>query len=58
MYNTIKVEIQDNLLILSLNRPEKRNAINDETILAIEEVFSNIPKSVVPLINAMVAPHY
>ena len=44
--DTIKVEIESNVLILSLNRPEKRNAINDATILAIEEVFSNIPKSV------------
>ncbi|MDZ7878645.1 MAG: crotonase/enoyl-CoA hydratase family protein [Saprospiraceae bacterium] len=42
----IKVEIQDALLFVSLNRPEKRNAINDEVILAIESVFSNIPKGI------------
>jgi (methylthio)acryloyl-CoA hydratase len=42
----IKTEIKGNLLLVSLNRPEKRNAINDETILAIENVFSNIPKNV------------
>jgi (methylthio)acryloyl-CoA hydratase len=44
--NTLKVEVKDNILIVSLNRPEKRNAINDDTILAIENVFSNIPKGV------------
>lgn len=43
---TLTVEVKDNILIVSLNRPEKRNAINDETILAIEKVFSNIPKGV------------
>jgi (methylthio)acryloyl-CoA hydratase len=42
----IIIEIKDNILILKLNRPEKRNAINDETILAIESAFSNIPQGV------------
>jgi (methylthio)acryloyl-CoA hydratase len=43
---TLKIDIRDNILIVALNRPNKRNAINDETILAIEKVFSNIPKGV------------
>ena len=43
---TLKIEVQDNILIVSLNRPEKRNAINDETILSIEKVFSNIPEGI------------
>ncbi len=42
----IQTEIKDTLLFVRLNRPEKRNAINDETILAIEDVFSNVPKHV------------
>jgi (methylthio)acryloyl-CoA hydratase len=42
----IKTEIKENLLFVCLNRPEKRNAINEATILAIENVFSNIPKGV------------
>ena len=44
--STLKIEVKDNILIVSLNRPEKRNAINDETILSIEKVFSNIPESI------------
>jgi (methylthio)acryloyl-CoA hydratase len=44
--DTLKIDIRDNILIVALNRPNKRNAINDETILAIEKVFSNIPKGV------------
>ena len=31
---------------MALNRPDKRNALNDETILAMEEIFSNIPEGV------------
>jgi (methylthio)acryloyl-CoA hydratase len=42
----LNIEQKDEILYVQLNRPEKRNAINDETILAIEDVFSNIPKSV------------
>lgn len=43
---TLQIEIKDNILIVKLNRPEKRNAINDETILTIENVFSNIPQGI------------
>lgn len=43
---TLKIEVKDNILIVALNRPEKRNAINDETILSIEKVFSNIPEGI------------
>lgn len=45
-HSPIKTEIKDNILIVTLNRPEKRNAINDDTILAIENAFLNIPKGV------------
>jgi (methylthio)acryloyl-CoA hydratase len=44
--DTLKVTIQDNILIVALNRPNKRNAVNDEMVLAIEKVFSNVPKHV------------
>jgi (methylthio)acryloyl-CoA hydratase len=46
MYNTLKVSVIDNILVVALNRPTKRNAVNDETISAIEKVFSNIPDGV------------
>lgn len=46
MTETLKLEIQDNILIVTLNRPNKRNAINDETILGLEKIFSNMPKGV------------
>ena len=43
---TLQIEVKDNILIVALNRPDKRNAINDETILNIEKVFSNIPEGI------------
>ncbi|MEO0044492.1 MAG: hypothetical protein RL329_3940 [Bacteroidota bacterium] len=45
-YKMLITEVVDHILIVSLNRPAKRNAVNDETILAIEKVFSNIPTGV------------
>lgn len=39
----LTTEIQDEILLVKLNRPEKRNAMNDKLILAIEQVFSTIP---------------
>jgi (methylthio)acryloyl-CoA hydratase len=44
--DTLKIEVKDSILIVGLNRPNKRNAVNDATILAIEHAFSNIPKGV------------
>ncbi|MEA5141365.1 crotonase/enoyl-CoA hydratase family protein [Arcicella rigui] len=40
------VEQQDEILLVKINRPKKRNAINDELILGLETVFSTIPKGV------------
>ncbi len=42
----ITTEIKDNILLVKLNRPEKRNALNDEIILSIEKVFSNIAEGI------------
>ncbi len=43
MTTFLTTEIRDNLLLVRLNRPEKRNALNDELILGIEQVFTNVP---------------
>lgn len=41
MSNLIETSIQDQFLLVKLNRPEKRNALNDELVLAIEAIFTN-----------------
>jgi (methylthio)acryloyl-CoA hydratase len=46
MTNHLVTEVQDDVLLVKINRPEKRNAINDELVLGIESIFSNIPEGV------------
>jgi (methylthio)acryloyl-CoA hydratase len=46
MTNHLVTEVQDDVLLIKINRPEKRNAINDELVLGIESIFSNIPEGV------------
>jgi (methylthio)acryloyl-CoA hydratase len=43
---SIIVTQEGNTLLLAINRPEKRNAINDELILGIEKIFDNIPADI------------
>lgn len=43
---TITTEIKGNILYVCLNRPQKRNAINDATVRKIEAIFSDIPSEV------------
>ena len=42
----VDTEVRGEILLVRLNRPEKRNAINDATVLGLEEVFSNIPPGI------------
>jgi (methylthio)acryloyl-CoA hydratase len=46
MANHIETDVQENILLVKINRPEKRNAINDELVLGLESIFSNIPDGV------------
>ena len=39
----LQIDIKDEILFVKLNRPDKRNAMNDELVLGIEQTFSNIP---------------
>lgn len=42
----IITEIREGILYVKINRPEKRNALNDATILELEAVFTQIPEEV------------
>src|SRR4030095_11809673 len=40
---SLHAEMFGDILIVKLCRPEKRNALNDETVLGIEKIFTAIP---------------
>jgi len=40
----LKVEQQGKVLTVGLNRPAKRNALNDGIILAIGDCFAHLPE--------------
>ncbi len=42
----LETEVKGEILFVKINRPEKRNAINDQVILGMGKVFSEIPKTV------------
>lgn len=43
---SLHTEVRENILLIALNRPDKRNALNDATILGLEKIFSDIPEGV------------
>jgi (methylthio)acryloyl-CoA hydratase len=55
---TLQIGIEDNILLVGLNRPEKRNAFNDELILGIEQVFSNVPAGIKCAIIYGIGKHF
>lgn len=40
------VSQKDDVLYVKINRPEKRNALNDELILGLEQIFKTIPSHI------------
>jgi (methylthio)acryloyl-CoA hydratase len=57
-YKYLNVEIENDILLVGLNRPEKRNAFNDELILEVENIFSNIPKGIKCAIIYGIGKHF
>lgn len=42
----VLLEIQDTVAVVRINRPAKRNALNDGLVLALRNVFETLPESV------------
>lgn len=40
---SLRVSVEDDIATVMLARPEKRNCINDETLLGLEKLFTNLP---------------
>jgi (methylthio)acryloyl-CoA hydratase len=54
----LKIEISGAVLSVGLNRPAKRNALNDGIILALQECFSNIPEGVGAVVLHGIGDHF
>jgi enoyl-CoA hydratase/carnithine racemase len=54
----LKIEQQGAVLTVGLNRPAKRNALNDGIMLAIQDCFSNIPEGVGAIVIHGVGDHF
>jgi (methylthio)acryloyl-CoA hydratase len=54
----LKVETSGSVLTVGLNRPAKRNALNDGIILAIGDCFANIPENVGAIVIHGIGDHF
>jgi enoyl-CoA hydratase/carnithine racemase len=54
----LKVEISGSVLCVGLNRPAKRNALNDGIMLAIQHCFSTIPDEIGAVVIHGVGDHF
>jgi len=56
--STLRVELRGAVAVLTLARPEKRNALSDETILAIERFFLTLKPVVRAVVIAADGDHF
>jgi len=54
----LKVETSGSVLTVGLNRPAKRNALNDGIILAIGDCFADIPEGIGAVVIHGVGDHF
>jgi enoyl-CoA hydratase/carnithine racemase len=54
----LDIETRGKIALLTLNRPERRNAIDDATIEAIERFFTRPPASVKAVVLRAAGPHF
>lgn len=52
------IERRDNVALLTLNRPEKRNALNDETVDALNDFFSAVPEDIGAVVLRGAGEHF
>ena len=54
----LKIEIDVDIATLTFNRPDKRNAVNDDLVAALDAFFSNPPKDVAAVILTGSGGHF
>lgn len=56
--STLRVDQIGKVAVLTLSRPEKRNALSDETVLGIERFFHQLPAEVACVVIAADGDHF
>ena len=56
--SAIRLEVEDGIATLAFNRPEKRNAINEAMVNALDDFFSNPPDDVTAVILTGSGGHF
>ncbi len=54
----IEVEVRGTTLLVHLARPQKRNALNDPTIAALERLFTSVPEAVKAVVLNGLGDHF
>lgn len=54
----VSVERRGPIAIITMNRPEKRNALSDELVLGLETAFRNVPEGVGAIVLAGAGDHF
>jgi (methylthio)acryloyl-CoA hydratase len=54
----LTIEQSGAVLTVGLNRPAKRNALNDGIILAIQDCFSNLPDGIGAVVIHGIGDHF
>src|SRR5260370_28023996 len=54
----LRIETSGPVLTVGLNRPAKRNALNDGIILAIQDCFSNLPDGIGAVVIHGIGDHF
>lgn len=55
---TLHTALRGPVAVLTLNRPEKRNALSDEIVLGIERFFAGLPAEVAVVVLAAAGDHF
>src|SRR5262249_61912200 len=55
---SLAAERHGGVAVLKLNRPQKRNALDDETIIGVEQFFTSLPEDVGGVLVAGEGAHF
>ena len=58
MSEILQTRIDGPIAVLTMNRPDKRNAMNDQLLAALDAFFSNPPEGVKVVVLTGTAGHY